>query len=205
MTTCQVKSYIELFLLTNEVENGIMPVMSDKPVNPFRSPNGTRWTKQLFLEMWQDLPVDLRSRDPLYTLMHERHGLPCFRKLYVAFGDPTGYQLATEYLEDYNHWELLLKSSWFREAKEVWDRELDAKLASEGMRTIRAISDGVEGSPLAVQLTASRYLADKAYRKDNSAPAKRGRPSKAEVAGNLERETQSARDIAADLARIRKA
>jgi hypothetical protein len=171
---------------------------------PFRSASGARFTKQLFLELWRDLPIENRVRDPMYTLMHEERGLPCFRKLYLEFADPSGYELATRYLEDYNHWELLLRSPWFAEAKEVWDRELDAKLASEGMAAIRSFAHGSEDVNPAVQLSAAKYLADKAFRKTPKAPAvARGRPSKAEVEANLKSETQSARDIADDLARIR--
>lgn len=184
---------------------GIIHTMADPTPNPFRAASGSRYTKQLFLELSQELSIECRTKEPMYTLMHERRGLPCFRHIYVALADPTGYELAVRYLEDYNHWEQLMKCTWFREAKEVWDRELDAKLTSEGMKVIRFLAEGNETTPVATQLTAAKYLADKAFRKIVKEAPKRGRPTKEEVAGNLTVETQSAREIADDLARIRKA
>lgn len=148
------------------------------------------------------MAVHERACDPMFTLHHDRPGLINLRRVYVELGDPTGYQLATRYLEDYSHWLMLNKCSWFAEAKEQWDIELDAKLSSEGLAAIRMYSDGVEDVSPAVQLQAAKYLADKNYRKMSKAPS-RGRPSKEEVAGNLKVETVHAAQLADDLSRIR--
>jgi len=181
--------------------------MAKSPSSPFRHPvTNVRYTRLLFWDQHQLLPIDSRTRDPMFTLHHDKEGLINLRKAYVSLGDPTGYKLSQVYLEDFSHWQLLMKCPWFKEAKEVWDLELDAKLASEGLDAIKTYADGVEGVSPAVQLTAARYLADKAYKrsgKPQSSGAGRGRPSKEEVEGNLKAETASAAEVAKDLDRIR--
>ena len=139
----------------------------------------------------------------MYTLMHDYPGLVNFRRVYVQLADPTGYKLSQLYLEDYDHWTLLMKASWFREAKEAWDKELDAKLASEGLSTIRMFSDGIEGVAPALQLQAAKYLANLEHKKVPKEASKRGRPTKEEVAGELKTQTQEAATFADDAARIR--
>jgi hypothetical protein len=139
--------------------------------------------------------------DPPYSLMQDFPGAVNFRKVYVELGDPTGYQLASRYLEDYDHWRVLMKCKWFVAAKEKWDEELDAKLSSEGLAVVRMFADGIEGVAPAVQLQAAKYLSDKLYRKAKAAV--RGRPSKEEIAGKLKEATSETADIADDLARIR--
>jgi len=171
--------------------------------SPFRNQTNQRYTKQLFHDMQQTMTIEDRLIKPMFTLHHDQPGLINFRKVYVALGDPTGYKVSQEYLEDYSHWELLMKSPWFREAKEVWDRELDAKLSSEGLTAIRAFADGIEDVPPALQLQASKYLADKQYRKVLKEAPARGRPSKEEVTGELKKAVADTADIASDLARIR--
>lgn len=172
--------------------------------SPFRGPTNKRYTRVLFYEQWiQLVEEDRADREPLFSLHQDRPGLVNLRKVYVELGDPTGYALATRYLENYDHWLLLMKCSWFKAAKEAWDVELDAKLKSEGMSAIRAISDGIEGVQASVQLSAAKYLANLEHRKERGAAAKRGRPSAAEVEGELKRTARETSDIENDLARIR--
>lgn len=170
---------------------------------PFRNEFNQRYTRQLFFEQQREMLVENRMIKPMYTLFDDREGLINFGRVYVELADPTGYAVANKLLEDYAHWEMLMKSAWFREAKEVWDRELDAKLKSEGMAAIRMFADGIEGVSPAVQLQAAKYLADGAYKPKGTAAPKRGRPSKEEVTGELKRQAADTADIAADLDRIR--
>lgn len=182
--------------------------MTDKRPFSFRHPvNNVRYTRLLFWEQQGLLPIAQQKIDPIYTLHIDKPGLINFRKRYVALGDPTGWKVAQELLEDYSHWQLLMKCPWFREAKEIWDAELDAKLASEGLDAIKQFAGGVEGVSDAITLTAARYLADKAYKRSPKpeAATKRGRPSKEEVEGNLKAETADAAEVAKDLDRISSA
>lgn len=169
---------------------------------PFRNEFNQRYTRQLFFECQREMLTADRMIEPMYTLYDDRPGLINFRRVYVELADPTGYQVAVRYLEDYAHWEMLMKSVWFREAKEAWDRELDAKLKSEGLSAIRMFADGIEGVSPAVQLQAAKYLADTSY-KPKQALSRRGRPSKEEVQGELKQQASAAADIASDLERIR--
>ena len=173
------------------------------PASPFRSPQtNARWTRQLFWDQQRDLMIEDRLIDPIYTLHHDVPGLVNFRRVYVDLGDPTGYALSQRYLESYDHWLLLMKAPWFRDAKKVWDIELDAKLKSQGMNAIRNLSDGADDVSPAVQLQAAKYLANLEHRKE-SKPSGRGRPSKEEVQGELKRTAAADKDISDDLARIR--
>lgn len=180
--------------------------MMKREPSKYRNPGGQRYTRSLFYECQAEIGVtdDNFSIKPLYTLHSDREGLINFQREYVRLGDPSGYQMAVRYLEDYNHWLLLMKSPWFRKAKEIWDIELDAKLSSEAIATIRAFADGMEGIAPAVQLAAAKYLSDLSHKRTAAPKASgRGRPSKEEVTRELKTEAANASEIESDLARIR--
>lgn len=162
-----------------------------------RNPNNARYTKQLFYETWTSLPQELRvTVKPPFCLYGKRAGFISFGKSYVDLGDPTGYKITQLYLDgDYDHWCMLLKCTWFKEAKETWDRELDAKLASEGLETIRAIAKDDEDKR---SLTAARFLANKEYKEKTRA----GRPTKAQVAGAIAQEARESSAVEDDMKRI---
>lgn len=176
----------------------VTPLVSTNPA--FRTEMNARRSRQLFYEFWCNLPVDDRLPSPVFTLHEDRPGLINLGAAYVSLGDPTGYKLSKQYLESYDHFQFFMKSSWFREAKEVWDKELDAKLASEGLDSIREYAKGIEGVPSSVTLAAAKFLANKSYKEKNPS---RGRPSKEEVAGNLKTETEAAQTYIDDAARIK--
>lgn len=163
-----------------------------------RSPSGKFYTRQLFQEEWCNLMHSERLIDPVFSLYKDRPGLINFGARYVALGDPTGYKVSQELLGDYKHWLALCKASWFRTAKEMWDKELDAKLASEGMDKLREILK--EGLP-AQQLVAAKYLANKEHRKNRNST--KGRPSKAEVDKAAREQAAFERELADDAERIR--
>ncbi len=171
--------------------------------HPMRNDSGQRYTRALFWEMIQEVPVANRPFKPPYTLHGDREGYVNLQRVYVELGDPTGYKLSQLYLENYDHWLFLSKTKWFKEAKIVWDLELDAKLKAEAMTTIRAISDGIEGVPASVTLSAAKFLANSEHRKTPSSASGRGRPSKEEVQGALKEAAREESDLANDLARIR--
>lgn len=168
----------------------------------FRNDCNQRFTRQLFHEQSINLAHEVRAIEAPYSLIGDYDGKVNFRKVYVSLGDPTGYKLASLYLEDYDHWRLLMKCRWFVEAKAIWDLELDAKLASEGLATIRTIADGDETIPASVSLSAAKYLANRDYRKGANGPAV-GRPSREAVEGEIKRQAADAATVADDLARIK--
>lgn len=164
----------------------------------FRAPNGQYFTRQLFWEMYIDLPIERRVTEPLFTLYRDKEGLINFGKEYIKTKDPTGYKIAQKLFHgDYTLWTTLNSCRWFVAAKEVWDREIDAALVSEGIDAIREMAR--DGMP-AQKLAAAKFLATKAYRKDSS--ASKGRPKREDVDKAAKDLALIEKDLQDDLKRI---
>jgi hypothetical protein len=167
----------------------------------FRADNGQYFTRQLFWEMYVELPVDRRVTEPLFTLYRDKEGLVNFGKEYVRTKDPTGYKVSQKLLDgDYTLWTVLCGCRWFQAAKEVWDRELDAALMSDALDEIRVLSR--EGMP-AQKLAAAKFLATQAYRKRDINT--KGRPKREDVNRAAKDLAENERDLEEDLKRIRGA
>lgn len=166
---------------------------------PYQASNGNWYTRGLFREQVMLYPPERRPEiDPPFSLYRDHPGCINARKTFVEEGDPTGYKWAMKYLGDWEHWCVLLKCTWFKEALTEWQKELEAKLQSEAMDRIRAIAqDETDKSGL----VAAKYLADKAW-KDKKTPSTRGRPSAAEITGELKRQAQDKAVEDEDAARI---
>lgn len=168
-------------------------------MSKFRAENGQYFTRQLFWEMYIDLPHERRVTEPLFTLYKDKEGLINFGKEYIKTKDPTGYKVAQKLFDgDYTLWTTLQSCRWFIAAKEVWDREIDACLVSEGIDAIREMAR--DGMP-AQKLAAAKFLATKAYRKDNS--ASKGRPKREDVDKAAKDLAVQEKDLHDDLQRIR--
>lgn len=166
----------------------------------FRCDNGKYYTRQLFWEESVMLMIEQRKIKPMFTLHKDREGLINVGKTYVRLGDPSGYKVAQEIFDgDYTLWTVLMGCRWFLAAKEVWDRELDAKLYSEGLEQIRGLAEN--GMP-AQKLAAAKFLATKAYRKDSSAG--KGRPKREDIDRAAKDLAISEREIAEDVKRIKR-
>jgi hypothetical protein len=123
-----------------------------------------------------------------------------FGKAYVSFGDTTGYHMTQAYLNgDYSHWQTLLKCLWFKEAKEAWDEELNAKLAAEGLKTIREIAKDEDHKG---RLQAARILLQRGDASKIRSKGLRGRPSTEEVSGYLKEAAHAEKALQDDLERI---
>lgn len=164
---------------------------------PYRMPDNRKYSKQLFYEPWSELQYELRKFIPPFTLYTDKEGFINFGKEYVNDADPSGYTTTVRLLGDFSYWDHLNKARWFREALEQWNRELDAKLYSDGLRKIRELAEGDD----AKALQAAKFLANKEFKRDGA--PKRGRPSKDEIAGNLAAETAEEKQLAEDAARIK--
>jgi hypothetical protein len=163
---------------------------------PYKNATNQKYSKQLFYEKWIELPIDMRRHEPPFTLNNEKEGFLCFRKEYVNDGDPTGYTTAMRIFKDYFYWEYLCGIAWFNEAKEGWDRELDAKLKAEGIKKIRELAQGDDPKAL----NAAKFLATLDYKRGG---LKRGRPSKEEIDGNIKAAIKDRQAIDDDAARIK--
>lgn len=159
-------------------------------------------TKQLFHEMWVNLDSSLRSPQlPPFTLHSARKGCTNFGKVYVELEDPSGYKITQQLLGgDYRHWLNLLKCSWFQEAKELWDAELEAKLFSKGLDAVKAIAKDEEHKG---RLQAAKILVDKGYAPKSANKPARGRPTTEEVSGYLKEAAHAEKVLNDDLERIR--
>jgi hypothetical protein len=168
-------------------------------MNNFKASNGKYYTRALFWEESIDLSNDARVIPPVFTLYKDKPNLINFGKAYVETRDPTGYKVTQELLNgDYNLWTVLMNCTWFLAAKEMWDRELDAALSSEGMEKIRVmLTDGLP----AQQLAAAKYLANKEYRKDKTAT--KGRPSSEQVTRQAREQAAIEKELAEDFKRIK--
>lgn len=168
-------------------------------MSKFRCGSGKYYTRQLFWEESIQLMIEQRTIKPMFSLYRDKEGLINLGKLYVQLADPSGYKVAQKVFDgDYTLWTVLMGCRWFVAAKEVWDRELDAKLYSEGMDEIRTLAK--EGMP-AQKLAAAKFLATKAYKKDNS--ASKGRPKREDIDRAAKDLAASERDLDEDLKRIR--
>lgn len=168
-------------------------------MKPPKASNGRYYTRQLFWDQWVDMPIESRIVGPFFTLTRDREGLINFGKEYVDCGDPTGYKVAQKLFDgDYTLWTVLMQCRWFVAAKELWDKELDAKLKSEGLDKVRELlRDGLAPQ----QLAAAKYLANQEYRKDRAAG--KGRPKREDVDRAAKELAASEKEVADDMARIR--
>lgn len=169
----------------------------------FRHPKSNhRYTKQLFYELSRDMIIEARTFEPLYTLHQDVEGYINFRREYISDRDPTGYKTASRLLENYDHWQLLMKSLWFKEAKELWDAEMSAAIEQEAMAIVRGILRDKELKP-AERLSAAKILLSVHNPSKKTVQARRGRPSAEEVEGNLKADTAAEKAMQDDLERIR--
>ena len=157
---------------------------------PLRGGNRQLLTVALFVEPWQ--VGDPGGYTPVFSLLG-REGYIDARNTFLSERDPTGVKWADKYLEGVNHLLRLLKCSWFADAWDDWQLELEAILQSEAIETIKSISQG--GGPAAFQ--AAKFIAGKEWKKSG-----RGRPSKSEVSTALRREVEKTGQHEADFERI---
>lgn len=167
-----------------------------------KNASGKHYTKQLFHEMWSNLLQSERVGEKApYTLYNDREGCTNFGKMYVDLGDTSGYKITQTLLGgDYKHWLVLMKCNWFVEAKEVWDKELEAKLYSQGLDAIKAIAKDEQAKG---RLQAAKILVDLKSGPKIGSKGSRGRPSTEEVQGYLKEAAHAEKALQDDLERIR--
>lgn len=191
-----------LTVITDTTEGGdikLTPRIITKPSGPpYRAPNGRWFTDGLFWERNERLDHCL----PVFSLHRDRKDysnptglLVNCRRTFLALKDPTGYAWAMTYLADYAHWKTLCGLTWFKDALDLWKEELDLLLQSEALKKIEETARGDTQSAY----QAAKYLANLEHRRTSSG---RGRPSKAEVAGELKRQTEAAALINDDYNRV---
>lgn len=162
-------------------------------------PNGHYLTRQLFQEeAWKSKNVGNGLVIEAPFSLYGKEGYIDFGEHYVESEDPTGYTTAKELLGDWHHWEFLMKRPWFREAKEYWDKEMKVRLESKAIAQIK--EHALQGDSRALQ--ASKFLHSVAQTVGQKKTS-RGRPTAAEVEGNLKQETKELSEVLEDAARIK--
>lgn len=150
------------------------------PGPPYRSLGNRKfYTEALFRETNPMGEVIL----PVFSLYqdwvgHDGYPLINCRRTFLELKDPTGYKWAMMYLGEWSHWKHLLKLQWFQTALAGWKEELDELIKSEAIQKIAEVAAGSSQSAF----QAAKFLATQDYKKG---PHGRGRPTTAEVSGEL--------------------
>lgn len=132
------------------------------------------------------------------------HKLLSLRKAYIESRDPQEGIFASRYFYSYAHWMAVSELLNLREEVSEWRRELEMILKSEALKIIvrEAEEDGKNSYEANKFLLTSKF-----WDKEDKTPkgeAKRGRPSKAEIAARLQEETDLEKRLKADMNRISK-
>jgi len=160
----------------------------------YRGANGKFLTEALFFETNRDRSVVA----PVFTLKDREHeGLPSLKTLYLSYSDPTEYRFSTEVLGSFQHWNVLCACVWFKPHIEEWRRELDAKIKSSTVVAARSILEDPNASESS-RLQAAKFLADHGW----ETKAKKGRPTKKQVAEAAREQAEHSDFLEDDYARI---
>ena len=106
------------------------------------SSSGQRLTSQLFEELARD---DVAAK-PIFKLSE-------WRKKYVEVADLTGYKACEVLLGDWEHWLMLTRAPGFAAALAEWNAEVEQKLRSEALESLRKQAKTAQGT------AAAKYLA----------------------------------------------
>lgn len=176
------------------------PAGVSQPEGPvYTGGNNRRLTQALFWEYWRMSPKS-RPWLPVFCLRHDYDTRKCklieVRETFIEEGDPTGYKWAMKYLGDWEVYKKLLGHDWFREAIDEFTGDVIIKNQSQALERLTQIM--VEGSE-ASAISAAKYILEEKWKQPK---AKRGRPSKKEVEGELKRQAKLTSEEESDLERI---
>lgn len=158
-------------------------------MNKFRNASNMRLTKALFYE------TDTGDKSSvLYTLKDVDHkGYPSLYRLYMETDDLLEFTFANIYLDGHDHWEILIRSDWFKPYVDRWRKELELRKKSQALRNVEAIA--ASGSKESFQ--ANKFLLSW-----NSRPAGKGRPSKDDIRRAAHEEASTSSRINEDFDRL---
>lgn len=146
----------------------------------FKDEKGRYIVQGLFLE-------DRYNPDlAVYTLAGEDKDykgqvFPSLKRLFIEHGDPEEYSFAQKYLYDWKHWKRLCANAIVSKHIDEWREELYLSLRSEGIATL------IDLAINANSYQSAKWLADEGWIK-----RAKGRPSDAEVQGELKRRAEIA-------------
>lgn len=163
-------------------------------MSKFRNPSNARYLKGLFFE------ETLGDKSTvLYTLKDSDHlGYPSLYRLYMEVNDPTEYRFAIQYLDGFEHWEMLTQCTWFQPYVSRWRNELEIRMKSENLAKLISFADTTV--PNKDTLATNKYLLEAGWKP----PATKGRPSKDQIKKAADSIAQEHRRIEEDFERIGK-
>jgi len=141
---------------------------------------GCQKEKNLKIALYTYQPFDKEVEGKVY---------PSLRRLYLETEDPTGYTLAIEYLDGWEHLQRL-KASVLRELWPVWEDEMEIRLKSKGLKTIVEKAAGGHAD-------CAKFLTTKGWDKRIA-----GAPSKEERERQLKIDDSVAAEVKADAKRV---
>lgn len=164
----------------------------------FKNAMGALFTRGLFLE--RSYTKNDKS-SVIYTLRDEDHpdGYKSLYKLYMETADPTEFVFANTYLDSYDHWMAIASTTWFEEELIRWRRDLEQKLKSKAMTTVKAIADS-DGHKN--QFEAIKILLNAGWKEKPSGKGA-GRPTKEAIKAEIKTQANEERALNADLDRVR--
>lgn len=168
-------------------------------IESLKNAQGSVYLRRLFLET--SYTLNDKSDIP-YTLRDEDHpeGYKSLYKLYIEAEDPTEIVFAEAYLDGHSHWTRLCECTWFKEFVERWRLELDLKLKSKAIEIVKAVAlDSAHKN----QFEAVKILLNAPWRDKPKAKDGRGRPSKAEVKGELKSRVDEEVALQEELKRVK--
>ena len=156
-------------------------------VTNFLDSQGKVRTISLFVEAYLG---DNTNYEPIFTLAAvEKKGCISLFQEFMKDEDPTGYRTALRVFGAYDVWRKLKGSPLVAPHIERWEDELYVKMRSDAISKMSKMN-----SPM-----AAKYIAERGWEK--IAPT-RGRPSKAEVKGELKKESDLRREVEEDAGRV---
>jgi hypothetical protein len=134
----------------------------------------------------------------------EVNGLHSFKKIYMSFEDTTEYDQAIALVGSMAHWERLTTANRVKDLIQECREEHKARTKSRALKRIMEFADNSPSD--AVRYQAQKFLVKEGYAlmepEEAKTPGKRGRPSKAEIDGNLKAMTAEEKQIMDDYNRV---
>ena len=167
--------------------------------NDYKDDLGRYRTQSLFWELSHG--VDTIKYPPVFSIKDydiERDGVkyPSLKRIYMSYDHLPGYEyeFAIDTLGSWDHWCKLANDTIpdIKDTIKAWRDELDIKHQALGMKALIHASKDND----AKAVNAAKYLVEKGY------ISKRGRPSKAEIEGEVKRSARSKKELNDDLERI---
>lgn len=159
----------------------------------FKNSSGARYTQGLFFEQ-----VGEDKSTVVYTLKDNDHmGYPSLYRLFMEREDILEFEFANEYLDGYEHWQILCDTAWFAPFVQRWRRELELKLRTRAL--VNVINESKSNSRNA--FAANKFLLERGWDIEGKKNV-RGRPTKDEIKAEAQAQVLDLRRINEDFKRL---